>query len=110
MKRFRTAGWDAAWIQAFRCGRSSWSTYVGEPSDLPEHVQRIQRVAGTGGGHPDVVAWRTNQVVFVESKGPGDAVRPSQVEWFKRAVGAGQPREDIGLVEWRPQSPSDPSL
>jgi hypothetical protein len=106
VKRFREAGWQAAWIQAFRCGHRLWSAYIGEPLKMPEVVQRIQRIAGTGGGHPDIVAWKANRVVFIESKGPGDSVKASQAEWFKRAIVAGQPPEDIGLVEWRPHSPA----
>jgi hypothetical protein len=48
------------------------------------------------------VAWCGDELLFLESKGPGDALKPSQIDWFKRAVQAGVPIDHLGVVEWRP--------
>ncbi|MHB1235882.1 MAG: VRR-NUC domain-containing protein, partial [Microbacteriaceae bacterium] len=57
--------------------------------------------AGAAGGHPDVIGWRGERVIAIESKSPGDQLKPSQIEWFTRAMEFGLRPEDIGVVEWR---------
>ena len=104
VKRLRASGWQAAWIQSFKCGRLTWGDYIADARDLPDAVRAIQAVAGSAGGHPDVLAWKDDRVVAIESKGPGDALKPSRIEWFGRALGAGVGVGDIGVVEWRPAS------
>ena len=101
VKRLRAAGWEAAWVQAFRCGRQTWARYIRDWPDFPATVLRIPGEAGHQGGHPDVIAWLGQRVIAIESKGPGDALKPSQVEWFAKALRAGIAPGDIGLVEWR---------
>jgi hypothetical protein len=101
VKRLRGIGWDAAWVQAFKCGRLRWSAYIRDVPDFPDAVRRIQAAAGSGGGHPDVIAWKGDRVVAIESKGPGDQLRASQIEWFQRARRAGMAPGDLAMVEWR---------
>jgi hypothetical protein len=101
VKRLRGAGWDAWWVQAFRCGRARWSTYIRDVPNFPESVRRIQLNAGEGAGHPDVIAWSGERVVAIESKSPTDKLRASQVSWFAAALNAGIAASDIGVVEWR---------
>ena len=101
VKRLRAGGWDAWWVQAFRCGRARWHAFISDGAELSDAVRHLQATAGSGVGHPDVIAWRDDRVVAIESKGPGDALRPSQIEWFSRALEAGILPSDIGVVEWR---------
>lgn len=101
VKRLRRAGWDAAWVQAFKCGRRRWSAYIQDVPDFPDAVCRIQAEAGSAGGHPDVLSWKGDRVVAIESKGPGDQLKPSQIEWFLRALKAGVAPRDVAMVEWR---------
>jgi hypothetical protein len=101
VKRLREAGWNAWWVQAFRCGRARWASFISDGPELSEVVRRIQAKAGQGVGHPDVIAWRGDRVVAIESKSPTDALRPSQIEWFTRALQAGIQPADMGVVEWR---------
>jgi hypothetical protein len=108
VKRLRAAGWGAAWVQAWRCGRKSWGSYIAELADLPATVRSLQRSAGEAGGHPDVLGWRGDRVIALESKGPSDALKASQIEWFERAIPAGIREGDIGVVQWRVRrTPSD---
>jgi hypothetical protein len=102
VKRLRGAGWQAAWVQSWKCGRLSWGAYIADLNDLPDGVRAIQGIAGSAGGHPDVLAWQGERVIALESKGPGDALKQSQIDWFGRALEAGVRPGDIGVVEWRP--------
>lgn len=101
VKRLRAAGWAAAWVQSWKCGRRSWGSFIADLPDLPEVVRSIQRIAGEAGGHPDVIAWSDDRVVALESKGPTDALKQSQIDWFSRSIQAGIGSGDIGVVEWR---------
>jgi hypothetical protein len=101
VKRLRRVGWDAAWVQAFKCGRRRWSAYIQDVPDFPDAVGRVQAGAGSARGHPDVLAWKGDRVVAIESKGPGDRLKPSQIEWFLRALKAGVAPRDVAMVEWR---------
>ncbi len=107
VKRLRAAGWGAAWVQSFKCGRQTWGSYIADLADLPERVRSVQRFAGEAGGHPDVLAWSGDRVIAIESKGPSDALKHSQIEWFARSLEAGIRPDDIGVVEWRAK-PSTP--
>lgn len=105
VKRLRRAGWEAAWFQAFKCGRRRWSAYIADAVDLPPAVQHVQRHAGGSAGHPDVIAWRGERVVAIESKGPGDRLKDSQIQWFARARDIGVRLDDMAVVEWRVTPP-----
>ena len=106
VRRLRAAGWDAAWFQAWRCGRKRWGQYIRDQSELPSVVQRIQRDAGAAGGHPDVIAWHGDRVLAIESKSPTDRLKDSQIEWFRRARSVGIAPSDTALVEWRVVAPA----
>jgi hypothetical protein len=101
VKRLRSAGWDAAWFQSFKCGRRSWSAYIRDEPDLPAVVRRVQLHAGAAGGHPDVIGWLGDRVLAIESKSRNDRLKPSQIEWFRRARAVGVAPDDLAVVEWR---------
>ena len=100
VKRLRRAGWDAYWYQAFRCGRERWRPYIWDAAPHPEGVRALQASAGAGGGHPDIIGWSGDRIVALESKGPGDSLRPGQVAWFQRASAFGLTADELGIVEW----------
>jgi hypothetical protein len=104
VKRLRRAGWDAAWFQAFKCGRRRWSGYILDAPEYPASVRRVQRIAGSGAGHPDVIGWSDDRVIAIESKSPTDRLKDSQVDWFRAARSAGVADHDTAVVEWRVRS------
>jgi hypothetical protein len=101
VKCLRRAGWDAAWISPFKCGERRWGWYRRRSTALPDPVRDIERQLGLAdAGRPDVTAWTGQRVLYLESKGPGDALKPKQVHWISAVSLAAIPGVEIGLVEW----------
>jgi hypothetical protein len=98
-RRLRNAKWlEAGWVQAWVCGRLSWQAWImplhSETGRLRDrHGLNLDQVAQFRGlsdkavlGHPDVIAWRGDQTVFIEFKGLLDpGLKETQVQWFKAA-------------------------
>ncbi len=100
VKRLRRAGWDAAWVSAFRCGERRWGSYRLTPARLPPHVRDLEeRIGRSPSGRPDVVAWKSERVAYIESKGPRDRLKSTQIDWFRAAIAA--ETGDLAIVEWR---------
>jgi hypothetical protein len=101
VKRLREAGWEAAWVSAFRCGERRWSSYRLAPTALPHWVRDFEaRVGLTESGRPDVVAWAEDRVLYVESKGPADALKATQIAWMSIAVSAELTPATVAIVSW----------
>lgn len=114
--RLRRAGFNAFWI-------SEWSGFPHVPEWAPYCVKRselktraeavwaadaaLRKFAislgtelGTGGGHPDVVAWKDNIVdaAYLEYKGPGDSIKPKQNSWAAAQLAKTFPRISYAAV------------
>jgi hypothetical protein len=101
VKRLRRAGWDAAWVSAFACGERRWGPYRLRPIQLPERVRDLEARIGLGeAGRPDVVAWMPERVLYVESKGPSDALKVHQRAWMSAAIAAGLANAEVAIVSW----------
>jgi len=91
VRRLRTAGWDAGWVQGFPCGRARWSRWIWQ--DLPARVdttnRRVQEALGnratSRSGHPDVAAIVGDLLVCLECK-VGDEPTATQARWLAAAV------------------------
>jgi hypothetical protein len=94
----RRDGWDGVWVSAFAGSwlRSEWFpapafrtlAEAGAPVWAVEIFERL-RAANDGklSGFFDVFAWREpNEVRFLEVKGPGDRIRPTQLRFAERAM------------------------
>lgn len=102
VRRLRAAGWNAFWVSEFPCGERRWGAERAKSASLPPAVRALEAKIGMGkAGRPDVVAWHGDTIGYVESKGPSDALKPTQIEWFRRAHEAGVPAENLVLVTWR---------
>jgi hypothetical protein len=101
VKRLRRAGWDACWVSAFRCGERRWGVYRMGPADLPPRIRDLEARVGVGdSGRPDVVAWTDQRVLYLESKGPNDSLKPGQLAWMKRLLDRGSSSTAIVVVAW----------
>ena len=103
--RLRKAGYNAMWV-------SEWSGYPhvdcwrkycvkrseieGEAPELWASDHNVRARAekngidlGVRGGHPDVVAWKSERgdFVYLEYKGPGDKIKKKQEDWARAILG-----------------------
>ena len=87
-------GWTAGWVQPYICGRLSWGNWImpvaAENERLRQHHRlnpaQVARFRGTSEaavrGHPDVIAWRDDETIFVEFKSLFDVgLNQNQVDW-----------------------------
>ncbi len=101
VRRLRRAGWDAYWVSAFRCGERRWGAYRLAPNTLPAQVRDLEARVGVGdNGRPDVVAWTGQRVLYLESKGPGDRLKPGQIAWMTAMLGPGRGTAHVAIVSW----------
>ena len=89
-------GWDGVWVDTFH--RRFWQGLPDrtEPYDLasaPTFVRatydRIVSIRGKSGGFFDVMAWRGNELFFIEYKGKGDRPNSNESSWIEAALEAG---------------------
>ncbi len=68
----------------------------------PDEVfNAVARIHGKATGCWDVLAWRKNEVRFVESKWQGkDSIRASQLAWLEAALKAGINITAFEIWEW----------
>jgi hypothetical protein len=101
VKRLKAGGWEAFWVSPFKCGERRWGPYRQVPGALPAPVRELEALIGLGdGGRPDVVAWSGQRVLYLESKGPSDALKPTQIRWIEAISKLDTPDVAVGLVEW----------
>jgi hypothetical protein len=101
VKSLRRAGWDAAWVSAFRCGERRWGGYRLAPTLLPGWVRDLEARIGLGeAGRPDVVAWTPARVLYLESKGPSDSIKVHQAAWMSAVLMAGLASIEVAVVSW----------
>lgn len=105
LKLVRQSGWDGAWLDTYH-QHKRWQAmpHLATPIELPVEIEellsRIRKRAGSEGGAFDVIAWMANSVAFLESKGPGDSLRSTQLNWIDAALTEGMPVDAFTLVEW----------
>jgi hypothetical protein len=69
------------------------------PTDAGDLIVGIRSSLGRRGGVPDVIAWRSSTIAFVESKGPTDSTQ-KQREWLDAAFARGLDRDRFALFKW----------
>jgi hypothetical protein len=96
---FRTAYWDESWNKLPRT-----SANRPLPATVLEVYQRICAEAGDvkGGGAWDIIAWRGNEMAFVECKklGSSDRIKAGQLGWLQAGLRIGIPCESFVFAEW----------
>ncbi|MGH8512379.1 MAG: hypothetical protein ACREV8_00200 [Gammaproteobacteria bacterium] len=102
LRLLERAGWRGVWAKNWG-GRAYW-TDPGVVRALPDRttqlIQELGREADVGsGGCWDVIAWREQCFLFVESKQRGkDALRTNQLAWLQ--AGMTHDRVDFAIAEY----------
>jgi hypothetical protein len=109
VRRLRAAGYEAVWIDNFGAAPEHWRWASGRDASLAPAVasrhaalkNHIRAATGKGGGCWDVIAWCGSELIYLESKGPGDSIKPGQRAWRKAAATI-DPAIRWVLVSWSP--------
>jgi hypothetical protein len=109
VRLLRAFGLEALWIDNFGSAPQVWRWASGSDKALPGQVkprhtrikEAVRARTGKAGGCWDVVAWRADELAYIECKGPGDAIKPGQRAW--RVAGESvDPGVEWILLEWLP--------
>jgi hypothetical protein len=101
VRRLERAGWSAAWRVNWH-GAAFW-TDIGKTGTLPNWVQdQFSAIAGiAGAGAWDVLAWKGDQLAFIESKQyRSDRLTLNQRRWLEVALGMGIPIDSFAVFEY----------
>jgi hypothetical protein len=101
VRRLGRAGWNAAWRKNWH-GAAFW-TDIGVVAEIPDWVQAtftaIAAIAGAGAW--DVLAWKGDQLAFIESKQYGsDRLTPNQLRWLETSLSLGLPLDSFAVYEY----------
>lgn len=116
MHEFLKEGWEARWIETYGRGKMN-PLFLNEWKDDPYKNQtnvpvENSTVAETLNGIAkenknsfsgcwDVLAWKNDEIIFVESKHKGkDKVRQTQINWLSAALRYGLKPQNFLMVEW----------
>lgn len=100
--RLTAAGWSAVWRVNWH-RRAFWFD-IGREAVVPRTVldlfERISGSVGRGGAW-DILAWKGQQRLFIESKQAGsDKLTTNQLHWLESALGAGVSLESFAVYEY----------
>ena len=99
-------GFDGVWVDSYRL---KFLKSLSVECALPDHAQAIydRIVAANGGRHGgcwDVLAWKQDQFVFIESKqkskGYKDSITDTQKRWLQAALKIGFDSACFLICEW----------
>jgi hypothetical protein len=109
-------GWSARWVETYG-SRSIIPYYFTDWSDASLAQQAVSPLDNTyceallasiaesnGGSYSgcwDVVAWKPNKVLFLESKRhKHDTIRGTQLKWMQAALAVGLTADNFLIVQW----------
>jgi hypothetical protein len=97
MRAMRGQGWDAVWTEAyggFRCFDRMPASAKDRHTVLPPHIDAKRLAiweAGRTWACVDVIAWRGDQILFIEAKrSKRDRPTKAQLKFIEAALGLGE--------------------
>jgi hypothetical protein len=104
VRLFERDGWRAVWVDnyhsKFLCGNADHIQRAPFHGAQRAIYNRIVALAGGRAGYYDVMAWRGDELMFLELKGPGDRVSEGQLRWPELAEQV-VPHATFTIVEWQ---------
>jgi hypothetical protein len=102
VRRLEAAGWGAAWRKNWQ-GAAFWSDIAVTFDPPPKVLALFDRIAAVAGaGAWDILAWKGDQVLFIESKQYGsDKLTLNQRRWLEVALDQGIPLNAFAVFEYR---------
>jgi hypothetical protein len=96
-------GFEGVWVDTYR--NRFLHSMAQEGCTLPQWVEeKYEEIAAANGsksGSGDVLAWRGDNVLFVECKRKGkDRIRSSQERWLAAAMKVGVGADSFVIYEW----------
>jgi len=96
-------GWECRWVNNFSRSFMKGLPVLTKPEPLPDKQKKlfdkiVQKV-GRRKGFWDILAWQGNKLLFIESKGPRDTMKPAQWIWLGVASEL-CPSAEFVIVEW----------
>jgi len=107
VRLLESAGWEARWVKNWTGGRE-FCANVDEPRPLSGagydafETIHAHRPELKGAGTWDVLAWRDNGILFIESKQhrSSDRLRPGQIAFLETALELGFASTSFAVVEY----------
>jgi hypothetical protein len=113
LRSYWADGWEGVWITGRRSFTTSWDPREKLPGLPPSADDLYEKLCAAGGSHKgrwDLFCWKDDGFLFVESKGPGDSIKPAQIAWWKAARALGVPASAFEIVQWDFAQPHEDHL
>jgi hypothetical protein len=103
LRMLEKEGFEGVWVDTF--GKRFRRTMTKDSCVLPAWVKTLYDGIAAGNGQRtgcwDVVGWKNNNIIFVETKRKGkDRIRASQLKWLESALHLGIAIEAFSVCEW----------
>ena len=85
----------------YRVGLPENTAPVELPPKQSDLINKIRKRIGKNAGCWDVLAWKGDEVLFIElKKAKKDSVKQSQIDWLEGCLNLGLTPDNFILVEW----------
>lgn len=102
------SGWEGVWVDTFR--NRFLRCWPPQSCSISPHAQKLyDRIKQFNGGKRsgcfDLLAWKDNAYLFIESKKfAEDSIRQNQIKWLDAALKSGVPLSSFLICEWKLES------
>jgi hypothetical protein len=112
---FIKSGWEARQVQTYQMKNKMprfLDNYIDAPLpsqfSIPIEDKKVKKMLeniftvnnSSYSGCWDVLGWKDGKIIFVEAKGRGDEIRPTQKKWFCAGLKNGLTPDNFLIVKW----------